>query len=65
MSADEGKSNPPYFRAVAIEQPAAMVGQRGDGEIRAAIDLGTNSFHLVIARRTGRHRVTVKVALYR
>jgi hypothetical protein len=34
--ADEGNRTP------SLERPAAMVGQRGDGEIRAAIDPGTN-----------------------
>jgi exopolyphosphatase/guanosine-5'-triphosphate,3'-diphosphate pyrophosphatase len=32
------------------DRPSSVVGLRGDGEIRAAIDLGTNSFHLIVAR---------------
>lgn len=33
-----------------IDRPAGVGGRRTEGEVRAAIDLGTNSFHLVIAR---------------
>lgn len=33
-----------------IDRPSGVGGRRGEGEIRAAIDLGTNSFHLVVAR---------------
>jgi exopolyphosphatase / guanosine-5'-triphosphate,3'-diphosphate pyrophosphatase len=33
-----------------IDRPGAIGELRGGGEIRAAIDLGTNSFHLLIAR---------------
>jgi exopolyphosphatase/guanosine-5'-triphosphate,3'-diphosphate pyrophosphatase len=33
-----------------IDRAPALPGRRGDSEIRAAIDLGTNSFHLVVAR---------------
>lgn len=47
-----------HNRGVAVDPPAdppidrpAGVGRRGAaGEVRAAIDLGTNSFHLVVAR---------------
>ena len=33
-----------------IDRAPALPGRRGPSEIRAAIDLGTNSFHLVVAR---------------
>jgi hypothetical protein len=32
------------------DRPSTVGGLRGVGEIRAAIDLGTNSFHLIVAR---------------
>jgi exopolyphosphatase / guanosine-5'-triphosphate,3'-diphosphate pyrophosphatase len=32
------------------DRPSSVGDLRGDGEIRAAIDLGTNSFHLIVAR---------------
>lgn len=37
-------------RLPSIDRPGAVAGRRSRGEIRAAIDLGTNSFHLVVAR---------------
>jgi exopolyphosphatase/guanosine-5'-triphosphate,3'-diphosphate pyrophosphatase len=33
-----------------IDRAPVLPGRRGESEIRAAIDLGTNSFHLVVAR---------------
>lgn len=33
-----------------IDRPAAIGDLRSGGEVRAAIDLGTNSFHLLVAR---------------
>ena len=32
------------------DRPPSLGGLRGDAEVRAAIDLGTNSFHLIVAR---------------
>jgi exopolyphosphatase/guanosine-5'-triphosphate,3'-diphosphate pyrophosphatase len=40
----------PPERPASVDRPASVAGRRSDGSIRAAIDLGTNSFHLVIAR---------------
>src|SRR5262245_31683153 len=33
-----------------VGRRAAVTGRRSDGEVMAAIDLGTNSFHLLVAR---------------
>ena len=33
-----------------IDRPASIGELRGGGDIRAAVDLGTNSFHLIVAR---------------
>lgn len=34
----------------AVDRPEAIGDLRGGGDVRAAIDLGTNSFHLLVAR---------------
>lgn len=34
----------------AVDRPVSLAGLREGGEVRAAIDLGTNSFHLLVAR---------------
>lgn len=44
---------------VAVDRPGPLHELRGDGDVHAAIDLGTNSFHLLVARLDAEGRFEV------